>query len=212
MAQVTLYYVSLLILFAFLGIFNIVQYSRYSDTPCLKTVTTQDTTTGATTTSVEESSLDLVKLPTVIGILYLINTGLSFIASVVLWYISDRPSKRFSSLGFFFRCFGFMLRISFPLMTLLHLVILILVLVQFYMLYGNDPCSADSTIVENNKKRDDMIHDGKIANIVTIIVWLIIHVLGPRLKKWLFIDPFIYEPLDPDRNKAVQFCCTTIGV
>ena len=108
MAQVTLYYASLLILFAFLGIFNVVQSSKYDQVPCLENVTEQDASTGVTTTTVKESSLNLTKLPMVIGILYFVNTGISFLVALVLWLVSDRPSKRFSSLGVFFRCFGFL--------------------------------------------------------------------------------------------------------
>ena len=97
-------------------------------------------------------------------------------------------------------------------MTIIHLIILVLLIVQFYLIQVPGVCTGHSLDHAANVRRDSMVNDSALVDIVGLCLWVLVHIIGPRVRKCLFIDPFIYEPVDNERNMIIYFCCTSIGL
>jgi len=210
MGNLTRYYQVIFLLFLFSCIFNLQFASKFSEDKCY---TMEVITSGTTPQTVQvETSITLTTFPLLIGIFYAINAGLCLLTFLEACYFDDKVSKEYSNFGIFWKCFGACLRVFPLIMTLLHLIVLIFILVQFYFIFGNDDC--DTAIhVEDTKLIEGKMHDESIpVNFVTLGIWIIIHIIGPQIRRCIFIEPFIYSPVDDGRYKILDWCFFKVGL
>jgi hypothetical protein len=137
----------------------------------------------------------------------------TLLSSIGLRCFSNMLPERFANLGWCWGCFGCFVRNNSKLMRLFHSTILILIITQFILIFGNSDCKEavhfDATSLKSNV--GEMWRESQVYNFVTLVFWGVLHCVFPCLKKKLAQEAFIYEPYDADEGNFKYFCCTFVG-
>lgn len=138
---------------------------------------------------------------------------LTLLSSIGVRCFSQMLPERFAHLGWGWGAFGFFIRNNAKLIRLFHLIILILIIIQFIFIYGTADCKEAIHFDTTTLKSDvgQMWRESQLYNFVTLAFWGVLHCLMPFIKKKLSQEAFIYEPYDTEDGKLKYFCCTFAG-
>lgn len=188
-----------------------------------------DTTTNTTSNSTDSTSSDtwidgscpnstlkektsLVTVAGVLGFVYAALAGLMTFMALFLYYFSNLDISEFADLSFCQNCMGKLTKCLPYLVVLGHLVALLLVIVQLFMVFVvkdcEDACHFDSS---TNKHKYGMMQDeAEILIIICSLCWFAMHSIGGLLRRNVYYDAFFYQP-EMRSNKCLLWCCTRCG-
>jgi len=199
-----------------------------TNTTATNTTATNTTATNATTTpllagfnygclsansSIESSSVKIWLMPEIIGAFYGVSAGLLLITTLGMFCYGDKLSTYFKSFAWYHKAWCFLVK-TFPIVvTVVHYVIFILIIVQFYFLLGKEDCKNASILDDTTgEPSTGTPYSAAITtNLVTIVFWILLHCVYPNIKHRMYIDPFIYTPVDPDRNPVIDIVLVKLG-
>lgn len=215
------YYHIQCLLFLFLAIYSFIFVSTFTDDKCYAISETDSTATNTTTTNTTEtvcptstvsSTTSYTVISGILGFVYIAEVGLMMIMVCFLYYFSNLDIAEFANLGFCQNCFGKLTKCVPYLIVLGHLLGMILVIAQVFMVFVikgcKDACHLDTTTA--TVTYGTMQAQGEILIIVCAFAWLIMHVLGGFCRRRVYYDSFFYQP-EEKSIKWVLWCCIRCG-
>ena len=205
------YYFFTACLFLFLAIFTGTYKSTFKDDVCVKL--SSNTTTSQQLTTADILTVKLTNIPGVMMGFYATEFGLTFVVVVLLLYFKRLLPRDFAHMGRILKCFGLWLKIFPKLIILMHYIILIL-LVVFIALVGSNQCRYSyrkSDIGMPSATPTDMQKQGVVLAIITVFLWVVMHIGGCIVRSMLYTDPFLTEPEDPKGNQILRIIFIRCG-
>lgn len=165
------------------------------------------------TQSVENvlSSIQLTSVPLGIAVIYVIISFLSLLAFFAIRWFSHMLPEKFASLGLIKGTVGCFIRNNPKLMRFVHYIIILMILVQFALIFGTDACKYAKHINGQTVIEGLMWEQAIIYNIVTLCFWGAMFCGFPFIKQLLPQEAFIFEPYDPDLSILRYIFCSFLG-
>lgn len=165
-----------------------------------------------TTYNIPKSSTNiLTTFQLILGILYLIILGLTFILALIVNHLSNQIPEDFLRIG---KCKSFLAlfcKVFPPFIVIIHWVILIFLVIN-WILIAIDTCKVTTTTVPGTLINPNQYYsDSRICIIVTSAVWFFLHYIGAILKDLSYVEPFMYNPKTEESNKFVHVAFKTLG-
>lgn len=183
------------------------------ETPSIRGLVDLNTTITNTTQTIENilSSIQLTTVPLGIAIIYLILSILSLIAFFAIRWFSQMLPEKFSSLGVCKGAVGCFIRNNPKFSRFAHYILMILIVVQFTLIFGSDACIYAKHISGTSAVTGEMWDEAIIYNIVTLCFWGAMFIGFPFIKQILPQEAFIFEPYDGDLGIFRYILCSFVG-
>lgn len=234
------YYHVQCLLFLFLTIYSFVFVNTYSSDKCyvvqtnstrllypttdtlfeFPRVLANDTTNSTSTSSSSTDCTDpgttpktsLTVVAGILGFIYASLAGLMCFMSLFIYYFSNLDISEFADLSCCQSCIGKLTKCLPYLVVLGHLVALILVITQLFMVFVIKNCKDACHLDETTGKEEQglMQSEAEVLIILCSFVWFVIHIIGGILRRSVYYDAFFYQP-EIRVNKCVLWCCTRCG-
>lgn len=178
--------------------------------------TDNSTTSSSSSTECEDPGTapktSLTVVAGILGFVYASLAGLMCFMSLFIYYFSNLDISEFADLSFCQNCMGKLTKCIPYLVILGHLLALILVITQLFMVYVVkncvDACHLDDTTGELEKGL--MQSEAEVLIIVCSFAWIVMHIAGGLLRRSVYYDAFFYQP-EIRVNKCMLWCCTRCG-
>lgn len=157
------------------------------------------------------SSIQLTTTPCGIGVIYVIISFLSMLAAFAINWFSQMLPEKFASLGCIKGSVGCFIRNNPKFMRLVHYVLILMILIQFGLIFGTDACKYAKHINGQTVIEGEMWQQAILYNLVTLGFWGVMFIGFPFVKKMLPQEAFVFEPYDSDLGILRYLFCSFLG-
>lgn len=149
-------------------------------------------------------------LATIIGLMYIIISGLSFLLMLIFAWMSDMVPDDFLNISWFKKFLAVTTKLFPPLIVIISWVIGILVIV-LWILVGIGSCKI-STPATATFNFNPLLFQSKVITlqIVNSAVWFLFHFIFAVIKSMVYIEPFMYAPIIGEPN-ALDYVLKVLG-
>eukprot|EP01016_Furgasonia_blochmanni_P049697 TRINITY_DN7575_c0_g1_i4.p1 TRINITY_DN7575_c0_g1~~TRINITY_DN7575_c0_g1_i4.p1 ORF type:complete len:243 (-),score=-2.85 TRINITY_DN7575_c0_g1_i4:114-842(-) len=186
---IVIYYRVICVLCLFMGLYNYSQSSALQASLC-------DPDPSETL----EQGTSLGTMPFFLAIFYAAIAVFSLIVFLLASLFSSKQPKDFEKMNFFLRCFGRLIRLLPPFITIIHL------LAFFVNAFLYSQASGLECPNENYP-----VGTAVALTYVNFGEWALVHLFFPCIRRRIHILNFMYEPYDEDKNPIFLWCCYYIG-
>lgn len=130
----------------------------------------------------------------IIAIGYFVIMGISFLLTIVLYWLSDLVPDDFIAMGRIKRFTAVTTKIFPPFIVLLHWIVMVLIII-FWIMLVMGTCEYSKQATPTFDFNNFRYHNQCVTlQIVNSIVFFLLHYVGAILKDMIYVEPFMYSP------------------